>query len=128
MPNYSYVRIYADSEGESHFEDVVGDMVPTDFAPPAPPTHTGGAHDVTQSFFWSAPAGWDGEWHPTPARQFLVILKGLFTVQVSDGEIRTINPGDVLLVEDTTGKGHYSTTPADSEDNMGFITQLADDS
>ena len=128
MPNYSYVRIFADSDGESHFEDVVGDMVPTDFAPPAPPTHTGGARDVNQSLFFSAPAGWDGEWHPAPARQFMVVLKGQFTGEVSDGEIRTLNPGDILLVEDTTGKGHYTTTPVDSEENLVFVTRLSEDS
>jgi hypothetical protein len=30
--------------------------------------------------------------------------------------------------EDITGKGHYSTAPADSEDNLIFVTQLAEDS
>ena len=128
MTNYSYVRTYADADGESHFEDVVGDMVPTDFAPPAPPAHTGGDRSATQAVFFSAPAGWDGEWHPAPARQFMVMLKGQFTGQVSDGEIRTFNPGDILLVEDTTGKGHYTTTPANSEENLVFVTQLSEDS
>ena len=29
-------------------------------------------------------------------------------VQVSDGEVRHFGPGDVVLVDDTTGKGHVS--------------------
>jgi len=102
-------------------------MVPTDFTPPAPPTHTDGDRSATQAMFFSAPAGWDVKWHPTPARQFIVFLKGQFTVRVSDGETRRLNPGDIVLVEDTTGNGHYSTTPADSEENLIFITQLAFD-
>ena len=103
-------------------------MVPTDFAPPAPPTHTGGARSATQTMFFSAPAGWDGEWHTAPARQFMMFLKGQFTVRVSGGETRRLNPGDIVLVEDTTGKGHYATTPVDSEENLIFVTQLEDHS
>jgi hypothetical protein len=56
MPKYSYIRIYADAEGESHCEDVVGDMVSTDFAPPAAPTHIGGDRSATQAMFLSVPA------------------------------------------------------------------------
>jgi quercetin dioxygenase-like cupin family protein len=97
MPKYSYIRIYADAEGESHCEDVVGDMVSTDFAPPAAPTHIGGDRSATQAMFLSVPAGWDGDRHVAPARQFMVILKGQVTMQIADGEIRTFNPGDVLL-------------------------------
>ena len=99
-------------------------MVPTDFAPPAPPTHTGGDRSATQTMFFSAPAGWDGEWHPTPARQFMMFLKGQFTVRVSDGETRRLIPGYIVLLEDTTGKGHYATTPQDSEENQIFVTRL----
>ena len=36
MPDYSYVRVYADDKGESHFEDVAIELSEVDFAPPAP--------------------------------------------------------------------------------------------
>ena len=32
-----YTRVYADSNGESHFEDVEVEFSSVDFAPPAPP-------------------------------------------------------------------------------------------
>ena len=32
-----YLRLYADKEGESHFEDVSVDMSSVELAPPAPP-------------------------------------------------------------------------------------------
>jgi hypothetical protein len=54
MPNYSYVRLYANENGESHFEDVSGEMIPTDFAPPAPITFTGGHRPVKTALFFSA--------------------------------------------------------------------------
>jgi hypothetical protein len=31
-------------------------------------------------------------------------------MQTSDGEVRHFRPGDVILVEDTTGKGHTTWT------------------
>ena len=34
------IRVYADSLGESHFEDISWEMVEADFAPPAPPLLT----------------------------------------------------------------------------------------
>jgi hypothetical protein len=68
MPNYSYVRIYADEAGESHFEDVSGEMALSDFAPPAPPAFAGGVQAAYNVLFFSAPPDWDGDWHPTPAR------------------------------------------------------------
>ncbi|MCH8230755.1 MAG: hypothetical protein IIA53_10535 [Chloroflexi bacterium] len=33
MPNYSNVRVYADGNGESHFEDVAIKLSEVDFAP-----------------------------------------------------------------------------------------------
>ena len=31
-----YTRLYADVQGASHFEDVEADLMPNDYAPPAP--------------------------------------------------------------------------------------------
>ena len=33
-------------------------------------------------------------------------MRGKTEIEVSDGEKRILRTGDVLLVEDTTGKGH----------------------
>lgn len=37
MPKVRYVRLYADSKGESHFLDAEMELLPVTFAPPAPP-------------------------------------------------------------------------------------------
>ncbi|MGD8439078.1 MAG: cupin domain-containing protein [Holophagae bacterium] len=57
----------------------------------------------------SSPAGWHGDWHPTPHRQLMIVLAGELEVQVSDGEVRRFGPGATLLVEDTVGRGHVSS-------------------
>jgi hypothetical protein len=105
----SYVRIYSDTEGESHFEDSEFPFKLVDFAPPAPPisvTEPIAADSVTMI---SSPAGWHGDWHPAPRRQLMFVLAGELEVRASDGGVRRFRPGDVLLVEDTFGKGHVST-------------------
>ncbi len=47
-------------------------------------------------------------WHPAPRRQYIVNLDDGVRITASDGESRLIGAGEVLLVEDTTGKGHLS--------------------
>ncbi len=103
MPTARYVRVYADSEGESHFSDEEMELKSVNFAPPVnisaftPAKHFALLH---------APVGWFGDWHPTPYRQFFFILVGKVEVRVNDGEVRRFGPGSILFVEDTTGKGH----------------------
>lgn len=49
MPNYSYVRICADDDGESHFEDVTVEFSEADYAPPAPPMFVWGLTSRTRN-------------------------------------------------------------------------------
>ena len=51
---------------------------------------------------------YDLDWHPAPRRQYIVNLDAGVQITASDGESRTIGPGEVILVEDTSGKGHLS--------------------
>ena len=56
-----------------------------------------------------APAGGGHPEQPEARRQLAVLLSGHCTITAT-GETRSCGPGDVLLVEDTTGPGHSSTT------------------
>ena len=51
-----------------------------------------------------------GERSGTPPRSgsSLSILAGVTEFQVSDGEVRRLGPGTILLAEDTVGRGHVS--------------------
>ncbi len=125
-PDHSYVRIYADDEGESHFEGVEIELSEADFAPPAPPVSVSRPKDAVKTMLLSAPAGWDSKWHPTPKRQFTAVLKGEFEAEVSDGETRVFVPGDLILAEDLTGKRHYTKFPESAEENLMLVTRLPD--
>lgn len=110
-----YIRIYADPTGESHFEDVELEFQETDFAPPSMPLNVSSFSPASECGFITAPPGWYGSWHRAPQPQFLFYLAGKGEVGVSDGEVRTFEPGDIVLVEDTTGKGHISRVVGSSE-------------
>ena len=64
--------------------------------------------------FLAIPVGYVGDWHPAPRRQFIVSLSGESEMEVSDGEVRRLPPGGIVLVEDTDCKGHITRTVGDS--------------
>ncbi len=41
-----------------------------------------------------------------PQRQYIVLLDGAIEIETSDGERRIFRGGNILLVEDTSGRGH----------------------
>ena len=118
-----YTRIYADPDGESHFDEVAVALDVNDFAPPAPPINVSTPIPAAQLVFVTLPPGWYGDWHPTPRRQYWVQIAGQIDVEVSDGEVRRFNPGDVGLVEDVTGKGHL-TRALGQDEVQGMFVQL----
>ncbi len=116
-------RMYTDEAGESHFDRVEVPFHINNFAPPAQPFATADILPAARYTFLAPAAGWYGEWHPSPRRQILFILKGIWEVTVSDGETRRFEPGDVLLGEDTSGKGHV-THIVSEEDGLAGVVQL----
>jgi uncharacterized protein YjlB len=48
------------------------------------------------------------DFHVAPRRQYLLYLSARVELGFGDGSAVTMDPGDVLLVEDLTGRGHSS--------------------
>lgn len=94
-------RVYTGADGETHFEDIripLRNEGPIGFlSDPIP------AKAVR---FRKNPPDYDYDWHVAPARQYIVLLNGIIEIEVSDGARRAFQGGDILLMEDTTGKGH----------------------
>jgi hypothetical protein len=65
------------------------------------------------------------DFHPAPARQYVVTLSGRSEIELADGTKIPLTPGHILLAEDTTGKGHISRAVG-SEDRLSLFIQLAD--
>ena len=102
-------RIYADTDGETHFADEDLTFNAIDYAPPAPPLHVSEFIPATRIGFVQEPPGWFGDAHPTPTRQYVLILAGTIQASVSDGDERTFPPGSVVLLDDTVGAGHRTS-------------------
>ncbi|WP_157200188.1 cupin domain-containing protein [Methanogenium cariaci] len=84
-------------------------------------------HSADQYAFGRIPPGWFGTWHPTPRRQFFFQSAGEVEVKVSDGgEVRRFHPGNIILLEDTGGKGHI-TRVIGTEDVCAAFVQLPDE-
>ena len=122
MPEQSLVRLYADSAGESHFEDVDVTFDQHLVAPPAEPLPMSVLGSATAVAVLAADAAWDGgALHPSPARQLLVCTSGGYDIVASDGESRHFARGDILLLEDTTGRGHRTLLQSESS---GLLVRL----
>jgi hypothetical protein len=122
----TYVRLYADEQGESHFDEIEVELAAADFAPPAAPLHVASLFPAVRCGFVCGPPDWDGQIpHPTPGRQFFCNLRGEYEITASDGTTRRFPAGSVLLLEDTTGKGH-STRITSDEDALLVAVALAD--
>jgi quercetin dioxygenase-like cupin family protein len=94
-------RIYATPDGASHFDEAE-----------VPLRHAGAIGMLSeciaarQVLFRETAPDYDSDWHPSPQRQYVILLDGAIEVEVSDGERRRFAGGDVLLLEDIAGKGH----------------------
>lgn len=96
-------RLYTGPDEESHFEDI------------EIPLKDGGdfgklsdVFPVTGILFRKTEADYAYDWHPAPRRQFIVMLDAGVEITVGDGSRRIIRAGEILLAEDTTGRGHIS--------------------
>ena len=66
------------------------------------------------------------ELHNCPRRQFVLVLSAAMEIETSLGERRLFRPGEVLFVEDLTGKGHRLHHVGDEEITI-MLVPVADE-
>jgi quercetin dioxygenase-like cupin family protein len=117
-------RVYSGKDGQSHIEEVELAMKPfvdvEGAYGEASPTQT-----ATGSTFRVFPPGYVLDWHCAPRRQYSISLSGVAEIEVGDGTVARIGPGDVVLAEDLTGQGHV-TRVVGSEPRFSAIVPLAE--
>ena len=96
-------RLYADQKGESHFETVEIQYIESSRS-----GRLSARLPATGIIFREVQPDYDLDWHPAPRRQYIINLDAGVQITASDGESRRIGAGEVILVEDTYGKGHLS--------------------
>ena len=96
------IRLYTGADNESHFEEI---DVPLELKGRNAFSELQPAHGVV---FRRALATHSSAYHPAPRRQYVITLAGQMEIETGDGTIRRFGPGDVMLAEDTTGRGHIT--------------------
>jgi hypothetical protein len=114
---FSVTRIYSDNNGDSHFEDVEIEL--------REKGNVGRLSDILPTkeiIFREVEPSYDWNFHTAPQKQYIILLDGEIEIETSLGEIRRFNAGEVLLVEDTTGKGHKTRNIRPIKRRSIFIT------
>jgi hypothetical protein len=109
------VRLYTGADNESHFEDIEIELNPIGHmqASALQPTHG--------IMFRSSPPSHLSDYHPVPKRQYVITLSGQVEIETGDGTVRRFGPGDVMLAEDTTGRGHITRVVGNQPRHYVFI-------
>jgi hypothetical protein len=109
-------NLYEDANGISHFRDIEIEWVEEkNFS------KLSKRLPATGIIFRETSGDYDLDWHPAPRRQYIVNLEGGVQITASDGEARVIGAGEIVLVEDITGKGHLSKAIAGKMRRSLFI-------
>jgi hypothetical protein len=112
-------RIYTGPDGQTHAEEIEAKFAP------------GGGNDVHKLMANSgaelhrAPPGRAADWHTAPRRQYVITLSGHGELELSGGKKIAVGPGNIELVEDTTGKGHI-TRVIGTEDRVTIQIPVTD--
>lgn len=113
-------RLYNDEKGESHFTDIEVELF-----------DSGNIGKLSEKFpvneiiFRETSGDYYYDFHNAPQRQFIILLEGEIQIETSLGEVRNFKAGEVLLVEDTEGKGH-KTKSVDGNLRRSIFVTLGD--
>ena len=109
-------RVYSDKNGDSQFEDVDIELFDNGEI-----GRLSKNIDVKSMQFRKVSPDYDYDFHHAPQRQFIVLLDGGVEITTSLGETRQFQTGEILLMEDTTGKGHKTKNLERRERTSIFI-------
>src|SRR5436309_8687341 len=96
-------NLYTDESGESHFRDIE-----VEWAEERSGSKLSRRLPASGIIFRQVQPSYDLDWHPAPRRQYIINLDAGVQITASDGEARVVGAGEVIVVEDRTGKGHHS--------------------
>jgi hypothetical protein len=117
-------RVYSGADGQSHIAEMPLAMTPF--------KDVEGAHGegtpmqkASGVAFRVSPPGYVLDWHCAPRRQYSISLSGTAEIEVGDGTKVRVGPGDIVLAEDLTGRGHV-TRVIGAEPRVYTIVPLAE--
>ena len=95
------IRIYTGPDEKSHFQEITPQWKPladqSESAELIP-----GSGIVMRRFEPKR----SNPWHHAPGRYAVFTLSGAVDIEIGDGTVKRLGPGDILIAEDLTGQGH----------------------
>ena len=95
------IHLFTGEDGQSHF-----DVSEIDWRQRPGADTVSGSETARSISFEETAAGSSLDWHNAPHRQYVITLSGRLEFETRKGEKQVVEPGDVLLAEDTAGGGH----------------------
>ena len=117
----TYTHVYADGAGVSHFREEKFEFQSS--RPGGPVSHALGAGPG--AMLLRLKPGAVEDWHNAPRAWYLIVVQGKSEVTTSDGEKREFGLGSIVLLDDTTGKGHQ-TRAVGTVDHIAIVVPIAD--
>jgi hypothetical protein len=107
------IRLYTGPDGMSHFE-----RVPVKFAS-APGEPSAIAHSdefsTAKTYIERVAPRFFEDWHNADVRRYVVTISGRAEIEVAGNQKFVAQPGEVVLAEDLTGKGHQFRVLGDTD-------------
>ncbi|RYG41027.1 MAG: hypothetical protein EOO01_26050 [Chitinophagaceae bacterium] len=114
---FRITRVYSDENGDSKFQDI--------FLPLMDSGEIGFLSETVPArgiIFREVKPDYNYDYHNAPRKQYLVLVDGGIEIETSTGERRIFNTGEVLLLEDISGKGHRTRNLENRARKSIFIT------
>jgi quercetin dioxygenase-like cupin family protein len=114
-------RLYTGPDGQTHAEKIEAKLRASTTRPgldESEPLRVSGAQFVR----W--PRGFVWDWHTAKQRQYVITVSGQGEIELAGGQKILIQPGQIVLAEDVTGKGHI-TRVIGSEDLVLLLVPVA---
>lgn len=118
----SVTRLYTGADGQTHAEEITDVKLIPDAARSG--LEASDVIKVTGLQFARTSPGWVRNWHVAERHQYIVTLTGRGEIELAGGRKISLEPGSVILAEDSTGKGHISRTIG-TEDRIALNIELA---
>jgi hypothetical protein len=116
-PVYMY-RLYTGPDGRSHIQKVEAKFAENEISK---------MMAITGAELHRSKPGRSHDFHVGPQRQYIVNLSGSVELEVAGGEKVDLSPGDIEVIEDTTGQGHITRTLG-NEDRVSLWLAFVDQS
>jgi hypothetical protein len=114
---FQVTRIYSDANGDTHFEDIEIPLIESGNI-----GRLSAIEPATGIIFREVDPAYDWNFHVAPQRQYNILVNGEIEIETSLGEKRIFRGGEVLLLEDTSGKGHKTRNIQPINRKSIFIT------